>query len=311
MEKIRTPYGDIEAYADVRFYPDGRPELVVPSGRAVLKTPLGELVPQFTSDDMRRPKVEHVSFFPNGVLRSLSLEEPAVVPTPVGPLSVELVNFHPTGALRRAFPVNGKLSAYWSAANEKTLNAPITLTTPLGPVTATFIGLHFYESGALRSLTLWPGETLEVQSPQGPARTRIGLAFHKSGALRSMEPQEGFKVMTPVGEIEAYDPDPEGVCGDENSLVFDEKGQVSALATASDGLEVVCGENAVLFQAHAARNACEEDALDLRPLRLAFQPGAVHITTDGGRKRVNLDACRVTVKAGMTKPRPVLFGCGT
>ena len=79
-----------------------------------------------------------------------------------------LVSFHKNGTINRVFPLNGKLSGYWSQEDEAALAKPVTLTTPIGPVRVKVLSVSFYDDRSLRSLTLWPGETLSVPTPVGP-----------------------------------------------------------------------------------------------------------------------------------------------
>ena len=47
-------------------------------------------------------------------------------------MDAELVTFHADGSLRRVFPLNGKLSGYWTEADEGALAKAMELSTPLG-----------------------------------------------------------------------------------------------------------------------------------------------------------------------------------
>lgn len=223
------------------LHPDGSPAEVLLEKRIELPTPVGVLVPQYQPEDPRRQRVQPVELHPGGRLKALSLQEKAVIETPVGPMAAERVTFHPGGQLRRVFPLDGKISAYWSVENETALAGPQRMETPIGVVSARIISVHFFPSGALRSVTLWPGERVTIATPQGPASVSVGFSFHESGALRSFEPDAPFEAATPVGTVLAFDTDPEGgMAADLNSLQFDEAGNVTALTTATDKVVVTC-----------------------------------------------------------------------
>ena len=53
---------------------------------------------------------------------------------------------------------------------------PLTVTTPLGPVTARIVAVAFDPLGGLRSLTLWPEEEVTVRAPFGNAPARMGVS---------------------------------------------------------------------------------------------------------------------------------------
>jgi hypothetical protein len=56
---------------------------------------------------------------------------------------------------------------------------------PVGKFSAKTISLHFYRSGALKSLTLWPGQRITIETPVGPVRTRTGFSLHENDSHRT------------------------------------------------------------------------------------------------------------------------------
>jgi hypothetical protein len=280
METVHTPYGPLAVHGPLERYPDGTLRSCTPAGPAVFQTALGPLPAQHSTDDLRRRTVQPVSFHPTGLLRALPLEEPTLVQTPAGPMTVELVTFHPDGSLSRAFPLNGKLSGLWSQEDEGRLARPVDLRTPAGRVNARIIGLRFNPAGALLGLTLWPGESVEVSTPVGPMAARIGVSFRPDGSLRSLEPACPQAVPTPVGEIKAYDLDAVGISGDVNSLGFGPDGRVERVSTnltqvAADGP----GGERRLFAPEFRESLCGDGEREPVPLRLEFGPDEVRIRT--------------------------------
>lgn len=284
MSDHQTAQPDVTAFSGAVvqcLHPDGSPAEVLLEERIELPTPAGVLVPQYEPEDPRRQRVQPVELHPGGGLKAVSLQEKAVIETPSGAMAAERVTFHPGGELRRVFPLDGKISAYWSVENETALAGPQRMETPIGVVTARIISVHFFPSGALRSVTLWPGERVTIATPQGPARVSVGFSFHESGALRSFEPDAPFEAKTPVGTVLAFETDPEGgMAADLNSLQFDESGNVTALTTATDKVVVTC--NAVAEAGPDAWPACCPDCARWaaatgksvrQPGRLALGPG--------------------------------------
>jgi len=231
MDTVQTRYGEILVAGCLEWHDNGALKSCAPAGPALLATPLGALPVQHSTDDLRRRTVQALYFHEDGSIKHLPLETPTEISTPAGPLLAELVTFHENGALARVFPLNGKLSGYWTQEDEGRLAGPVTLATPLGTVTAKILGASFYLEGALHSLTLWPGEILDVATPAGRIATRIGLSFRPDGTLRSVEPARPQPVATPVGMVQAFDLDACGIHGDANSLAFAPDGVVSGVAT--------------------------------------------------------------------------------
>lgn len=278
MPTIDTRYGSLAVRGPVERFADGRVRTAFLDGPVFLETGSGRLCPQHTIDDTRHQSLVPVTFHRNGQLRSLPLETRTMVETPVGPLPAELVTFHDNGAVARVFPLNGKLSGYWSEADEARLAETLTVPTPLGPVAAKFVAVAFDAAGRLRSLTLWPDETVSVSSPGGPASVRLGLSFHPGGALRSLEPAKPLLVSTPAGPVRAYDPDAVGVSGDENSLMFSPSGEVVRVATIATAVTVRLADGSVQELSPGLRESiCGDGEREPAPLVLEFSPESLTV----------------------------------
>jgi len=298
MQTLETAYGRIATTGVVERFPDGGVKSCTPAAETTLFTPLGAFVPQHTTDDLRRRTVQSLSFHANGALRHLPLEHPATVHTPAGQVTAELLTFHPSGGLHRVFPLNGKLSGLWSEADEGALARPVSLVTPLGPLTARFIGLSFAPGGELLSLTLWPGETLSVTTPVGPIETRIGVSFRPDGSLRSLEPARPQSVPTPAGKVLAYDPDAVGVCGDVNSLAFAPDGGVERLSSSLTGIAAVRDDGAeIVADPEIRESICGDGEREVTPLRLRFGREMLSVQLRPESEWLNLPLTRWRVRA--------------
>ncbi|MDR2349030.1 MAG: hypothetical protein LBF41_00190, partial [Deltaproteobacteria bacterium] len=140
-------------------YPSGVLRSLFLSEETIVDTPLGPLTPQFRYDEPRKKYAPALKFYPSGALKCLRLENITPVESPAGVLPAEELVFYESGALKRLFPVNGKLSGYWSEKDEKALNSRINLTLPkFGDFSLYLSGLSFHEGGEIKSLTLWPNE---------------------------------------------------------------------------------------------------------------------------------------------------------
>ncbi len=283
MPDITTRYGIIPAARRVERWPNGELRSCIPSCETTLITAHGPLTPQFTSNELRRKDIPPVMFHGNGELRTISLQEQSIISTPAGEIRAEMVSFHPSGTVKRILPLNGKLSGYWTQEDETALVEPVTLATPLGRITAKLLGLCFYLDGPMKSMTLWPEETLGVDTPHGLIPARIGVSFWPDGALRSLETAAPYTLATPVGDISVYDPDAVGINGDVNSLEFSPSGELRRLATISAALMATDSKGAVQRFTPAVRDSlCSESEQEVTPMRLEFTDQAVRVHAADG-----------------------------
>jgi hypothetical protein len=246
-----------------------------------ISTQYGDLIPQHTDDDLRKREILPVEYHGTGAVKSVPLEKQALFSTSVGEIPGELVSFHENGTINRIFPLNGKLSGYWSQDDEAALAKPVSLTTPIGLVRIKVLSVSFYDDRSLRSLTLWPGETLSVPTPVGPIEARIGVSFTRDGKVRSLEPAKPTAVPTRAGEMTAYDPDAVGINGDANSLRFDDEGKVSRLVTTLTKLTVVHPDGH--SHCHVPENReslCSEAEQEVVPMTVTFTEDTVSVCTD-------------------------------
>jgi hypothetical protein len=281
MKIIKTGHGVIQAVGRQEIYENGALLSCQPGTACVLTTPVGELTPQYTTDDLRKKEVQPVVFHEGGSLKFLPMETQTVIETPAGPMPAEMVTFHPDGSLSRVFPLNGKLSGYWSQEDEAGLAAPVTLLTPVGVLTTMVINVSFHPGGAMRSLTLWPGHTVCIPTPAGIIETRMGVAFEPDGRVRSVEPGKPTTVDTPAGEIRAYDPDAVGVNGDVNSLVFAPDGSVARVTTTLTRLTVVDPDGRhTVFTPAERESLCGDTDKEMVPMVIEFSPELMTVRLD-------------------------------
>ncbi len=310
MTSFTTPYGNLEGIEFRTLFSNGKTDGCLVTKENVLKTPYGEIVPQFEAEDMGRRTVKPLYFYKSGAIKSVALQGQTLLQTPVGAVPAELATFHESGSIKRIFPLDGKLTGFWTSKNEFELAGTITIDAPLGKLSAKFIGLQFYESGALKSLTLWPGEFLTVTTPAGEIRGRTGIAFHEDGKLRSIEPAGIVKVETPVGLMTAYDNEPQGIHGDLNSLQFGSDGSVRALKTTADELLVVdqLGSEHRFFPG-LKDNVCGAERKVVVPLKVRFSGG--RIVFDDHQQSFNLEQCRVEVRPFDRKASDPSYSCAS
>jgi hypothetical protein len=210
----------VESYV---CFPSGELEGIKLSEKNTILTHAGELVPAFTETNRRKNKYS-VEFYKSGMIKAVALDEVQEISTPIGEFPAELVTFFQTGELKRFFPLDGKISGMWSEAEEKALGIPLSFEFPFTSFSAIISGVAFYKSGRIRSVTLFPGETISIKTKYGDIPTRNGFSLYESGSLESLEPASPVQIKTPGGTITAFDPNAVGINADLNSLVFEEDG---------------------------------------------------------------------------------------
>ncbi|BBO90601.1 hypothetical protein [Desulfosarcina ovata] len=274
MEVLKTKYGEISGYQDLEKHASGNPASLIFTERFEIETPVGVVVPQYSVDDHGRKILKPVYFYDNGNLRKAPLQDAAYIETKYGKLSAELVMFYKDGLLKKLFPLNGKLSGYWGEKDEYTLSENLELKLPCGTIRAKVINITFFKNGDIKSITLWPQETIEVKTPAGIMRVRVGISFYEDGSVKSVEPAEPYAVDTKLGKILAYDNDPEGIMGDVNSLTFDSEGNVTSLSTTHSSITVktASGEQ-VVYSPSEKESLCSENVAITVPLQIDFPNG--------------------------------------
>ncbi|HWR00784.1 MAG TPA: hypothetical protein VN371_02890 [Chlorobaculum sp.] len=308
MTSFDTAYAELEGIEFRTLYSNGKTDGCLVSRENTISTPYGELVPQYEAEDMGRRTVKPLYFYKSGAIKSVALQSQTLIRTPAGSIPAELVTFHESGSIKRVFPLDGKLTGFWTAKNEFELAEAITIESPLGSLCARFIALQFYESGALKSVTLWPGEFLTLSTPAGQIRIRTGIAFYENGRIRSIEPAGIVRVETPVGTMTAYDNDPQGIHGDLNSLQFSPEGAVMALKTTADEFLVVDQlGNEHRFAPRLKDNPCGADRKVVVPMKVQFGNG--RIIFEEYKESFNIEQCSITLRPYDRKTDDPAYSC--
>ena len=277
MTVIDTLFGRLNGATVDPLFSNKKVNGCIVSKKNVFSTPFGELIPQFETEDIGRRERKPVYFYKSGAVKTLPLQHQTKVKTPFGEISAELITFYESGALKRIFPLDGKLSGFWSWQNESMLAEESGLDTPAGYIKAKLLSVQFYEYGELKSLTLWPGQKATISTPYGEKEFRKGAAFYENGMLRSFEPQKKTEIPTPIGTMVAFDNEPNGIHGDLNSLQFDNTGLVSGLSTIDNEVSVYFpGGGRQIFKPGVKNNVCGDERKVTVPLKIRFDKGAVH-----------------------------------
>ena len=297
-------------------YPGGELEGIKLSERNTLVTRAGELVPAYTETHRRKNKYS-VEFHKSGAIKAVALNETQKIQTPIGEFPAELVTFFESGELNRFFPLDGKISGLWSEEEEKKLAVPLSFELPFTSFTAIIGGVAFYRSGNIRSVTLFPGEAVDIATKYGEIRARIGFSLYESGKLESLEPAVPVTIQTPVGALAAFDPNAIGVNADSNSLAFDGDGNVTALTVAHNRVAARTEDGRrLMFVPREVVNPLDNETMITVGLKISFDYAVDAVTFDDGIKETTtlpMSRSSFTV-AAHTGPMPAMCspsGCAT
>jgi hypothetical protein len=220
-------------------YPDGQLKNCVFTAPVSINTPYGVLIPQFEHTGIRRKHTYSVSYSQDGILTRVVLNDQTEIYSPIGYLPAELITFYESGKIKKIFPLNGQLSGYWDEDDEFKLAKDIIINLPCGSNKIKFISISFYENGEISSVTLWPKEMIEVNTPFGKQKIKSGISFYPGGNIKSFEPAVPIDIVTHIGVISAFDINSNGMSGDKNSVFLSEDGSLKSLITSSNKIKIV------------------------------------------------------------------------
>lgn len=236
--EVETRYGTLHGCFDEEYYEDGTLKSCSFDASNRLQTTCGMLTPRYGPETVRSKYGKAIGFYPNGSIRRIALEKMTGVQSPIGEFPAELITFYENETICRIFPLNGKITGFWSEEDEEKLMAPLHFKFYFGEYIAKIISVHFYESGSIQSVTFFPNEKIEMSLPFGKVLGRTGFSLYEDGALQSMEPAEPTPVPTPIGTLHAFAGSCAGITADQNSLGFAENGAVVRLSTVTDKIVV-------------------------------------------------------------------------
>ncbi len=278
MNLSKTKYGVLEGISSVELYENGKIKECSVNKENVLITPVGNLIPQYRDDDVRNKYIKSLSFYENGNIKKIALHKQTVVKSGFGPVKAELITFYESGKIKRLFPLNGKITAYWTEENEYEMAVPQEFIFPFGKIKKKVISILYYETGNIKSLTLWPKELLTIDTPAGKLGIRYGIGMYPDGGLRACEPAYPILINTPIGEISAFDVEASGISGDKNSLNFNEDGSIKSIITSTDSIEVTkkSGKR-IQFEPGLRPSMLGEEGMDIIPLKVEFYEDKIRI----------------------------------
>ena len=278
MKEFTTKYGELKDISTIDFYTNGVIKECKLNKYSEIQTVYGNLVPQYDGAELRRKYKRSLSFYENGNLQSISFQEQTIIDTSIGKLPAELAVFYENGNIKRIFPLNGKITAYWTEQNEYKLAEELDFSFKFGTYRIRIIGINFYEDGNIKSMTLWPKDFVEVLSPCGIIETRIGFSLYPNGVIKSCEPRRQTLINTKIGELHAFDVEAIGINGDTNSLNFYEDGTLKSFRTSLDIITIKDTNGQVKTHEPGLKtNKFNPLAMDVVPLNIVFSLDKIKI----------------------------------
>jgi hypothetical protein len=300
MKTYTSKYGEISGIGSFETYPDGMLKECTVHNKIHLETKYGLLTPQYEYDSVRKKYINSISFYKAGSLSRISLNEQTEVTTSVGAIPAELITFYENGNIKRLFPLNGHLSAYWEEKDEYELAEEYSFNFPFGSFKAKIIAISFYESGEVKDLTLWPKETISILTPLGMQRLRIGFSLYPNGSIKSFEPFLPVEVKTTAGIIKAFDVNASGISGDKNSINFYESGELKSLITSTTKVVVTAFSKGTTCEYSPEYNS--NDSLEtFKTLKVEFENNKIRFNDNDEYDIDKYDF--ITEKVNFSEPR--------
>jgi len=282
LEIIETKYGALRGVTNFDTYDNGQLRSCMLRKENIIETRSGCFIPQYCTNEFGDRQKKHrssLSFHANGEIKSAALQDLTPIKTPLGTFNAELVTFYEDGGINRLFPLNGLVNGFWTEAHERSMAERLDFNLPVGKFKAKVIAVHLYRCGALKSLTLWPGETIRIQTPIGEIAVRAGFSLYENGCVKSVEPARPMAIKTTLGTITAFDPDVIGMHADQNSVQFSPSGELISLKSLASGITATA-QDGTQTQLKPLELESLLDASDMRivALKIDFRENEIDVT---------------------------------
>ncbi|CDM70244.1 hypothetical protein CM240_3127 [Clostridium bornimense] len=240
------------------------------------------LIPRYTIEETRTRESPAIRLYKTGEIKSIDLEKSTTISIKDYTFNVEKIVFYKSGAVKKIFPLNGKVSGYWTQDDEYNLAESYKFKFDFTEFSAKLISIKFYDDEKIKSITLWPREKIIIHHNNLIIENRIGFSLYKSGKIMTCEPSKPVYINTPIGKIKAYDINSIGIHGEDNSLKFNEDGTIRALKTSTNTI-VVINNNDGRLKVHQPRSVslyANSDLKELTTVDVEFDNDNVIINKD-------------------------------
>jgi hypothetical protein len=307
---VKTKYGELVGTFVETFHKNGHLKECMVEACNSLQTEYGVLIPKYQITETRTKHRNAIEFFPSGVLKSIYLEEQTLFQTPLGEIPAELVTFYENGNIHRIFPRYGGVSGYWSEEEEKNLVQNLSIKLPGLEIHNKISCICFYQNTNIKSITFYPGETGNVEHNGKIIQFRLGIAFYENGKVKSLEPARQSVVDTKIGKILAFDNNPLGIHGDENSLEFYESGEIKKVTTEATAFEFADKEkNLIQLKADFRPSLLDIEKQVIVPIIIEFDNEQIEVTDSDQQKQI-FSLLEFTGEAKVNKEYSFESSCG-
>lgn len=286
IDTLTTKYGRLIGCGIQNYYPNHQIKEVTITKRNELLTSYGKMIPKYQISEARDKYRNSLSFYSNGNIKSIYLEERVYVNTSIGTINAEFLTFYEDGEIHRVFPRYGQLSGFWSEENEYETESEFHIKLAPCVIDHKITSFSFYQSGELAAVTILSSDQLGIDTPLGRLQGRYGVAFFPSGLLKSMEPAFPIRIKTTLGVATLYDTQAIGVHADKNSLGFDENGQLTSMAIIAETLHVKRDQKEVILSPRCVASQIDPEKLEILPLNIDLTPE--HIIVRDATKQKHL-----------------------
>lgn len=239
MDYYLKEYGILKETIVSEKYKSGEIESFKVEGLSEIYINNLKYVPRYTTNDQRKKEFPSIKLYKSGKIKTIDLEDSVELTLKVGVFKVEKIVFYETGELKRVFPLNGHISAYWSEDDEYNLAEKYDFNFKFTNFKSKIISIQLFKDGNIKSITLWPQDRINIIHKNQLITTRTGFSLYEDGSLKTCEPSIPVSIVTPIGKIEAYDKNSVGIHGEDNSLKFYNEGNVKALTTSTNLIKII------------------------------------------------------------------------
>lgn len=204
----------------------------------IVKTKYGFFTACSDASDLRKKYRIPVEYYPDGTVRSIYLQEPEEVTLPEGRFQAELMTFYEDGSIKRVFPLYGQLSSYWNVEDEIEDAPEYVFTINDQNISIRPQCIYFYPSGKIRSITLWPVDSITVDTPAGTVTSKLGIELYEDKTIRSIEPAFGTVLSTGFGDAKPFMVRKHMMHAEDASMKFDKDGNLASFTTLKTKVEV-------------------------------------------------------------------------
>ncbi len=290
MKDIETKYGKLQGVIDTVYYSSGKLRSARFDSLNKISILDSEYIPQYGDIETRTKFREAMAFYESGNIKSIYLNEISKVNTSLGEIEAEFITFYDTGEIHRIFPLYGQVSGFWSEEDEMKLAKKNQFDIGDIHIDNKISSYCFYKSGKIKSITLWKDEIIIAKVNKKNIAVRIGASFYETGEIKTMEPYIPTRIKTKLGVIIAYDNQPIGIHGDNNSLKLDKKGRVEGITTPSTSIHITDKEgNTEVVGPKLVRSQIDIEQLAVLPISITINKEEIKIIRGRDNRRFRIE----------------------